>query len=80
VDYDSTRGADGLKVFAPGKAPEVVTCGGGDGYVGELKHMIESIAAGRPPTVVTGADGLGAVEICEAEERSAQRGELVRLD
>lgn len=80
VDYDSTRGAEGLKVFASGKPPEVVTCGGGDGYVGELKHMIESIAAGRPPTVVTGADGLGAVEICEAEERSAQRGELVRLD
>ena len=79
VDYDSTRGAEALKVFAPGKPPEVVTCGGGDGYVGELQHMVECIAAGRPPSIVTGADGLGAVEICEAEERSAQLGEPVRL-
>jgi predicted dehydrogenase len=79
VDYDSTRGAEALKVFAIGKAPEVVTCPGVDGYVGELEHMLDCIATGQPPSIVTGADGLAAVEICEAEERSAQRGELVRV-
>jgi predicted dehydrogenase len=79
ADYDSTRGSDALKVFASGKSPEVIRCEGTDGYVGELRHMIESIQAGRPPSIVTAADGLSAVEICEAEERSVKTGEWVPL-
>lgn len=79
VDYDCTRGAEALKVFAKGKAPEVVRCEGADGYVGELRHLIESIAAGRAPSVVTADDGLGAVEICDAEERSVKTGMPVAL-
>ena len=79
VDYDSTRGAEALKVFEKGKSAEVIKCDGADGYVGELKHMVESIAAGRAPSVVTGDDGLSAVEICEAEERSAKTGQWVAL-
>lgn len=79
VDYDCTRGAEALKVFEKGKAAQVIRCDGADGYVGELRHMVESIEAGRAPSVVTGADGLGAVEICEAEERSARTGQWVTL-
>ena len=75
TDYDSTRGAEALKVFEKGKGAQMIRCDGADGYVGELRHMIESIQAGRPPTVVTAEDGLSAVEICEAEERSVASGQ-----
>jgi len=75
VDYDSTRGTEALKVFEQGKGTQVIKCDGADGYVGELRHLIESIQAGRAPTVVTAEDGLSAVEICEAEERSVASGQ-----
>jgi len=57
----------------------VIRCEEPDGYVGELRHLLECIETGRPPSVVTAADGLSAVEICEAEERSAQTGQRVSL-
>ncbi len=79
VDYDSSRGAEALRVFAPGRAPETVTCPAGDGYQGELRHMLDCIATRKAPSVVTGADGLGAVEICEAEEKSIRLGQPVAL-
>jgi predicted dehydrogenase len=41
--------------------------------------MIESIQQGVPPKIVTTADGLSAVEICEAEEQSVQTGKIVSL-
>ena len=75
ADYDCGRAEAMLKVFQEGKAPEVVKCPGGDGYLGELRHMLESIETGKAPTVVTGEDGLNAVAICEAEERSIKTGE-----
>ena len=79
ADYDLSRGVDALKLFEPGKPAQTVKCEGGDGYVGELTHMIESIRTGKPPTIVTAQDGLSAVEICEAEERSVKTGEIVSL-
>jgi predicted dehydrogenase len=78
ADYDFSRGAEALKLFE-GKRPRVVKCKGPDGYARELQHMIESIQNGQPPTVVTGPDALSAVQICEAEERSAQTGQLVKV-
>ncbi len=79
ADYDSTRGAGALKLYENGQPAKTIRCEDGDGYVGELRHLIESIEAGRPPSIVTAADGLSAVEICEAEERSAQTGQVVTL-
>jgi predicted dehydrogenase len=79
VDYDLARGADALKVCEEGKGARFVKCEGSDGYVGELRHMIESIRQGRPPSIVTGQDGLSAVEICEAEEKSVKTGQVVTL-
>jgi len=70
ADFDLTRGADALKIFEPGKPARVVTPETGDGYIGELTHMLESIDQSRPPSIVTARDALSAVEICEAEERS----------
>ena len=80
VDYDLARGADALKVFEEGQPPRVVHCEGGDGYLGELQHMVQAIRAGQPPSLVTAADGMSAVQICEAEDRSIKTGQLVALD
>jgi predicted dehydrogenase len=79
VDYDLQRGPEALKVFVEGKGAQVVKCEGTDGYVGELRHMVDSIVKGQPPTVVTAEDGLSAVEICEAEEKSVKTGQVVTL-
>jgi len=79
ADYDSSRGGEALKLFEDGQKPRVIHCGNEDGYVLELRHIIESIQKRTPPGVVTAADGLSAVEICEAEERSAKTGAFVRL-
>jgi predicted dehydrogenase len=73
ADYDIVRAPDNLlRLFRPGQPAETVPCAGPDGYVGELRHMIECIQSGQAPSVVTMEEGLNAVEICEAEERSIQ--------
>ena len=79
VDYDIARGGDALKLFETGKEPRVLQLEGKDGYVGELQHILEAVRSGKPPTVVTAQDGVSAVEICEAEERSVKTGKLVSL-
>jgi predicted dehydrogenase len=79
ADYDLTRGADALKLCEEGKGARIIKCEGPDGYLGELRHMIESIQKGQPPSVVTAQDGLSAVEICEAEEQSVKTGQVVTL-
>jgi predicted dehydrogenase len=80
VDYDCTRGVEALKLFSQGQPPQTIRCEGADGYVGELTHVVESIQAGKAPTVVTAQDGVSAVELCEAEEQSIKTGQLVALD
>jgi len=79
VDYDSARGEAALQVWEEGKAPQVIVPEGPDGYVGELQHLITAIRTGTAPSIVTAQDGLSAVEICEAEERSVQTGQVVAL-
>ena len=67
-----------MRIFSKrGQAPRVITCQGGDGYLGELEYMLKSIREGTPPTVVTATDGLGAVEICEAEAKSIKTGATI---
>ena len=79
ADYDCTRGTDGLRLFEKGREPQTIAAGEGDGYLHELTHMVESIAAGRAPTVVSADDAASAVAICEAEEASIRTGEVVAL-
>lgn len=76
ADYDFARGPEALKIYEAKKKPRVVALKGPDGYVRELQHMIDSIASGQAPTVVTARDAKSAVEICEAEEKSVQSGLL----
>lgn len=79
ADFDISRGAEALKLHEEGRPETVVKLEDGDGYTGELRHLVESIQNGVLPTTVTVLDGLGAVEICEAEEMSALSGRLVTL-
>jgi predicted dehydrogenase len=79
ADFDIGRGAEALKLHEDGQKPRVIACAKENGYEMELRHMIESIQKGTPPTIVTAADGLSAVEICEAEENSIKTGAVVRL-
>ena len=79
ADYNSARGAEGLKLFEEGREPRIIAPPGGDGYIGELTHFVDSIQHNRAPTIVTAQDGLRSVEICEAEERSIRTGQVVIL-
>ena len=79
LDFDGARGGDALQLVEEGKPVQTLKPGGPDGYVEELSHLITAIQTGQPPTVVTAADGLSAVEICEAEEKSVQTGRVVEL-
>ena len=79
LDYDSSRGAEALTLREHGKTARTVPLDASDGYLWELRHMVQSIQAGKPPTVVTAADGLQAIEICEAEEESVRSGRVVTL-
>lgn len=80
ADYDIARPTDSaLKLFRPGQPVESIRCEGADGYVKELQHIFASIQTGVPPSVVTMADGLGAIEICEAEERSIHSRSVVSI-
>ena len=79
VDFDITRGKEALKVCEDGRKPKTIRCKEGDGYEGELRHMVDSIREGKAPTIVTPQDALNAVRICEAEEKSIRLGRPVRL-
>jgi predicted dehydrogenase len=80
ADYDVARGPDALRLYEPGQPPRTLACAGPDGYVGELKHFIEAVQSGRPPSIVTARDGQSAVEICEAEEKSVMTRQSVPLN
>ena len=79
ADYDSARGPEALRLFEEGRSPRVIRCKGSNGYVQELSYFIQCVQAGKPPRVVTAQDGLSAVEICEAAEKSAKSGRMVAV-
>ncbi len=79
ADFDSSRGADALRLCVLDQPAQTIRCEEGDGYLGELRHLLEAIRSGQAPTAVTAQDGLSAVEICEAEEKSIQTGQRVAL-
>ncbi|MEY4388210.1 MAG: 1,5-anhydro-D-fructose reductase [Verrucomicrobiota bacterium] len=79
LDFDLTRGADALMISEEGQGTRVVKLASGDGYTGELRYFVDCVANRRPPQTVTGLDGLTALEICEAEEKSIRTGQVVKL-
>ena len=80
LDYDMSRGEEALKLFELDKEPQTLKVEGKDGFVGEIEHLLTAIESGQAPSLVSPQDGLTALEICEAEERSIESGEPVSLD
>ncbi len=79
IDYDIARGEEALKLYEAGKEGRVIKLEGLDGYAGEIQHLVDCIRKQQPPSMVTAKDGLNAIRICEAEERSVQTGTLQEL-
>jgi predicted dehydrogenase len=79
LDFDLTRGVDAMQIIEEGKAPRFVNYDGPDGYGEEVRYVVECAKLGKPPSVVTARDGLTALEICEAEEKSLKTGQIVEL-
>ena len=51
----------------------------GDGYFHELSYFVECCRQGRKPSVVTVDDAVMSTRIVEAEARSVETGQIVRL-
>ena len=79
LEFDLARGADAMQVIEAGQNPRTVTYDGSDGYAGEVRYFVECVASGQRPEIVTGQDGLTALEICEAEEQSLRDGQVVSI-
>jgi predicted dehydrogenase len=79
LDFDLSRGTNAMQVIETGKASEFVALGAGDGYSEEVRYVVECAQLGKRPSVVTAAEGLSALEICEAEEKSLKSGQVVDL-
>jgi predicted dehydrogenase len=78
LDFDLARGADAMQITEPGKSPRTVKYDG-DGYSFEVQYVVNCVQKRRLPTIVTARDGMTALEICEAEEKSAKTGKVVKL-
>jgi predicted dehydrogenase len=79
LDYDLSRGADALQVLEPNQPPTPMKSEASDGYALEVQYVVDCVRRRQAPTVVTALDGLGALEICEAEEQSVRTGAVVAV-
>jgi predicted dehydrogenase len=79
LDFDLARGAEAMQVTEPGQTPNSLKYDGPDGYGEEVRYVVDCARNGRRPATVTAKDGLSALEICEAEEKSIQTGQVVPL-
>lgn len=79
IDFDLARGKDALQITRPGKPPRPVKLAAGDGYAAEIRYFVDCVARGQAPTVVTANDGVTALAICEAEEKSVRTRKVVKL-
>jgi predicted dehydrogenase len=75
IDFDGSRASGAFRVVCDGNPPWPLPPPG-DGYEGEVRHLVDAIRSGTPPSVVTPADGLAALQVCEAEERSIRSGAI----
>ncbi len=79
LEFDLSRGAAALQVTETGGSTRVHKLDAGDGYGEEIRYMLSCVLSGQPPSVVTGRDGMTALEICEAEEKSVRIGRVIKL-
>jgi len=79
LDFDLARGAEAMQVTEPGQATQSLKYDGPDGYGEEVRYVVDCARYDKRPETVRAKDGLTALEICEAEEKSAQTGKVVTL-
>ena len=79
IDFDLSRGSDALHLHAAGKKLRTVKLKDTDGYGEEIRYFVDCVARGEKPAVVTPQDGVTALEICAAEEKSVRTGTAVKL-
>jgi len=79
LDFDLGRGADAMQVCEHGGNSQTVHYDEPDGYVGEIRYMLDCVAKGHRPQIVDARAGVTALEICEAEEKSIRSGNVERL-
>jgi len=77
IDYDLSR-KDSLIVYADGKA-NVIEHDKHDGFFGELSYFLECVRAGTRPSRVTADDAVLAIRVLEAERKSVETGQVVRI-
>lgn len=79
VDYDLARGSQAMVITESGQPPRVIENFGTDGYAGEVEYFVNCVENHRSPEVVTLQDGITALEICEAEEKSVRTRSIIEL-
>lgn len=79
LDFDLARGPEALQVAEMGQAPRTLKFDGPDGYGEEIRYVVSCAQTGQRPSTVTAADGLSALEICEAEEKSVHTKQPARV-
>jgi len=79
LDFDLARGPESMQVIEAGQSPRTIAANGADGYTGEVRYVVDCAVQGKRPAIVTAQDGLTALEICEAEEKSVRTGQVVAL-
>jgi predicted dehydrogenase len=79
LDFDLARGAQAMQVIEEGKPVQSPPSDGPDGYSEEIRYVVECAQAGKRPQTVTVQDGVSALEVCEAEEKSFKTGEVVAV-
>lgn len=79
LDFDLSRGAEAMQVCVMGEAPQTLKFDGPDGYGQEVRYFVECVQNRRRPTVVTAQEGVSALEICEAEEKSLKTSQPVAV-
>lgn len=79
LDFDLARGAEAMQLTERGQDTRTIENKDPDGYNEEVRYVVSCAAAGRKPEVVTAQDGLSALEICEAEEKSIRIGQVAEV-
>ena len=79
IDFDLSRGSEALRLQGAGKKLRTIKLKNADGYGEEIRYFVDCVARGEKPVVMTAQDGLAALEICAAEEKSVRTGAVVRL-
>ncbi|HTL58461.1 MAG TPA: Gfo/Idh/MocA family oxidoreductase [Candidatus Limnocylindrales bacterium] len=79
LDFDLARGAEAMQVTERGKPTQTLKFDGPDGYGHEIRYVVDCARNNKPPQTVTVQDGLSALEICEAEEKSIKTGQVAAV-